>query len=163
MGPPKGGGPNPEKVGPEGWSPDGWSPEGWEAQNFALFFPSSRHNFLSSFFLLVRRLVARTMSQQLMEVVQSATSPFRYAMATRAGCECISHVLQGLTEMNPNATILSVDGLSACDTILRSAMLQGLSKIEGGQSALPFVSMFYGSPSQSVGGRTGSHAHGPPR
>ena len=27
-------------------------------------------------------------------------------------------------------------------------MLQGLSKIEGGQSALPFVSMFYGSPPQ---------------
>ena len=88
------------------------------------------------------------MSQQMMEAVQSATSPYQYAMATRAGCECISHVLQGLTEMNPNATILSVDGLSAYDTISRSAMFQGLSKIEGGQSALPFVSMFYGSPSQ---------------
>ena len=50
----------------------------------------------------------------------------------------------------PHATILSVDGLSAYDTISRSAMLQGLSKIEGGQSALPFVSMFYGSPSQHL-------------
>ena len=97
---------------------------------------------------VIRRLVARTMSQQQMESVQSATSPFQYAMATRAGCECISHVLQGLTELNPNATILSVDGMSAYDTISRRAMLQGLSNIEGGRSALPFVSMFYGSPSQ---------------
>ena len=72
---------------------------------------------------VIWRLVARTMSQ-------------------------ISHVLQGLTELNPNATILSVDGMSAYDTISRRAMLQGLSNFEGGRSALPFVSMFYGSPSQ---------------
>ena len=97
---------------------------------------------------VIRRLVARTMSKQLMEAVQSATSPFQYAMATKAGCECISHVLQGLTELNPNATILSVDGMSAYDTISWRAMLQGLSNVEGGRSALPFVSMFYGSPSQ---------------
>ena len=107
---------------------------------------------------VVRRLVARTMSQQMMEAVQSATSPFQCAMATRAGCECISHVLQGLTEMNPNTTILSVDGLSACDTISRSAMLQGLSKIEGGHEHVLRKSITI-----SVGGRTGSHAHGPPR
>ena len=68
-------------------------------------------------------------------------------MATRAGCECISHVLQGLTELNPNNTILSVDGMSAFNTISRRATLQGLSNVEGGQSALSFASI-YGSPSQ---------------
>ena len=30
----------------------------------------------------------------------------------------------------------------------RKAMLQGLSNVEGGRAALPFVSMFYGAPSQ---------------
>ena len=51
------GGPK-KKWGPEGWGAQkggaqkGWSLEGWGAQNFALFFPSSRHNFLSSFSLL---------------------------------------------------------------------------------------------------------------
>ena len=29
-----------------------WGPEGWGAKKFALFFPSSRHNFFSSFSLL---------------------------------------------------------------------------------------------------------------
>ena len=81
---------------------------------------------------VMRRLVARTMSQQLMEVVQSTTSPFQNAMVTRARCECISRVLQVLTELNPNATILSVNGMSAYDTISRRAMLQGLSNVEGG-------------------------------
>ena len=47
---------------------------------------------------IVRRLVACTMSQQMMEEVQSATAPFQYAMSTTGGCECIAHALQGLTD-----------------------------------------------------------------
>ena len=68
----------------------------------------------------------------------------------QAGCECISHVLQALTELNPNATILSVDGMSAYDMMSRKAMLQGLSNVEGGRGALPFVSMFYGTVEASL-------------
>ena len=33
-------------------APQGGGLEGWRAQNFALFFPLSRHNFLSFFTLL---------------------------------------------------------------------------------------------------------------
>ena len=40
------------------------------------------------------RLVAKTLPQQLMEDVQRATASFQYALATRAGCECIAHALQ---------------------------------------------------------------------
>ena len=46
---------------------------------------------------VVRRLVARTMSQQLMDTVQQATAPFQHAMATKAGCEGIAHVLPAFT------------------------------------------------------------------
>ena len=84
------------------------------------------------------------MSQQLMDSMKQATAPFQCAVATKAGCECISHVLQSLTELNPNATMLSVDGMNAYDMMSRTAMLQGLSNIEGGRAALPFVSMSYG-------------------
>ena len=59
---------------------------------------------------VVRRLVARTMSQQMMEAVQDATAPFQNALATRAGCECIAHALQGITELNPRATMTSLTG-----------------------------------------------------
>ena len=43
---------NLEKSGPRRLGPEGWSPEGWGARKFRAFFPSSRHNFLSSFCLL---------------------------------------------------------------------------------------------------------------
>ena len=95
---------------------------------------------------IVRRIVARTMSQQLMSEVQHATVPFQYALATKSGCESIAHALQGLTELNPRTTVASIDGTSAYDLISRQAMLDGMKHIVRG-SALPFVSMFCGHPS----------------
>ena len=49
---------------------------------------------------VVRRLVARTMAQQLSKAVEAATAPHQYAMSTRAGTECVAHVLQVLTEID---------------------------------------------------------------
>ena len=95
---------------------------------------------------VIHRLVARTMSQQLMDAVQEATAPFQYAMATKAGCECISHVLQALTELNPNATILSVDGINAYDMMSRKAMLQGLD-------AKSHLGQFFSTLGQSYSGQ----------
>ena len=40
---------------------------------------------------VVRRLVARTMSQQVSPAVERATNPYQYAM-TRAGCECVAQL-----------------------------------------------------------------------
>ena len=79
---------------------------------------------------IVRRLVARTISQQLMERVEAATAPFQYAMSTRAGCECVAHALQGITEMSATATITSIDGISAYDLISQKGMLEGLRRVD---------------------------------
>ena len=97
-----------------------------------------------------RRLVARTMAQQLNAAVERATSPFQYALTTRAGVECVAHVVQTLTDWDPGATVLSVDGVGAFDLISRGAMLQGLRGVEGGEAALPFVSLFYSSSSTCI-------------
>ena len=96
---------------------------------------------------MIHRLVAQTISQQLSQAVGAATAPFQYALSTRAGCECVAHTLQGSTELNPRATVVSMDGISAHHQISRAAMLSGLLDVEGGGQALPFVRMFYGSPS----------------
>ena len=79
-----------------------------------------------------RRLVARTMAKQLGQAVMKATSPHQYPLSTRAGCECIAHALQGLTEMDPRATVTSIDGVSAFDLISRGALMKGLLQVEGG-------------------------------
>ena len=78
---------------------------------------------------VVRRLVARTMSQQLSPGVERATRPHQYAMTTKAGCECIAHALQGLTEIDPEATITSIDGVGAFDLISRRAMPEALFQV----------------------------------
>ena len=98
---------------------------------------------------VVRRLVARTMAQQLGPQVESATAPFQYALSTRAGSECVAHVIQGLSEWNPDSTGMSIDGISAHDQISRAAMLDGLYIHCGGET-IPFVRTFYRSPSTHV-------------
>ena len=79
---------------------------------------------------IVRRLVAQTISQQLFP-------PLSVQPAHRAGCECVAHILQGLTE---------IDGVVAFDLISRRAMLQGLRGVD--DAVLPFARLFYGQQSQ---------------
>ena len=93
---------------------------------------------------VLRRLVARTIAKQYAEAAEKATAPFQYALRTRAGCECVAHVLQTLTDLDPNATILSIDGVGAFDLVSRNAMMEGLLRMEGGDRILPFVRLFYG-------------------
>ena len=102
---------------------------------------------------VIRRLVARTVAQRLGKAVEQATAPFQYALLTRAGCECVAHALQAVSDLNPEATVVSIDGISAYDLISRRAMLSGLAGVEGGAKVLPFVNLFYGSPSTYIGGR----------
>ena len=87
------------------------------------------------------------MAQQLGPAIERATAPFQYALTTRAGTECIAHAVQPLTDADPSATVLSIDGIGAFDLVSLQSMLEGLRRVEGGDSALPFVSQFYGSPS----------------
>ena len=64
------------------------------------------------------------------------------SMCVDDASECVSHVLQTLTDLDPSATILSVDGVGAFDLVSRNAMLQGLMGMEGGDRFLPFVRPF---------------------
>ena len=63
------------------------------------------------------------------------------------GCECVPHILQTVTDLDPETTIMSIDGMGAYDLISRNAMLESLLQMEGGDQILPIVRCFYGSPS----------------
>ena len=80
-----------------------------------------------------------------MEDVERATAAFQHALTTRAGCECIAHVLQGITELDLRTTVMCIDGIGACDLISRSAMMQGSHKVHA--AAVLFVFMFCGTAS----------------
>ena len=92
---------------------------------------------------VVRRLVSRTIDEQVRKAVEAGTAPFQCALSTKAGSECVAHALQALCELDPSSTVVSVDGIGAFDLV--SAMLQGLRRIA--PHVVPFVRQFHGTPS----------------
>ena len=42
---------------------------------------------------------------------EEATAPFQHALTTKAGCECIAHILQTSTDLDNRATVVSIDGV----------------------------------------------------
>ena len=56
------------------------------------------------------------------------------------------HALQAMTDLDPEPTILSIDVISPY--VSRRAILSGLSRVESGSQALPFVTLLYGGPSK---------------
>ena len=96
---------------------------------------------------VVRRLVARTLAQQFGPQAEGATHPFQYAFRTRAGAECVAHVVQASTSLDKSVTILSIDGIGAHDTISRKALMQGVADMVDGDKLIPFVRQFYSCPS----------------
>ena len=52
---------------------------------------------------IVRRLVAKTLSKQVAKKAEKATAPFQCALSTKAGCECVTHILQALTDQDVNS------------------------------------------------------------
>ena len=80
-----------------------------------------------------RKLVSKTIVWQLTAAVETATGPHQCALSTKAGAECIAHMLQSLTELYPEATVTS-NGISAYDLISREATLQGLARLDGALS-----------------------------
>ena len=98
---------------------------------------------------LFRRLVSRTNVKQFAKEVEADTVPCQHGRSTRAGCESVAHVIEGLCEMNPTATITSIFGIAAYDPTSRKAMPQGIHHLDG---VLPFVEVSHVPP--SMGGRT---------
>ena len=90
------------------------------------------------------------LAQQFSAQVELATSPHQYALKIKVGCETVAHILQVLTELDEEATVVSVDGIGAFDLISRNAMMSGLSFMVDVDRLLPFVRAFYGQPSSYI-------------
>ena len=97
--------------------------------------------------IVLRRLVARTIAQQYAERVLQATSPFQYALSTRAGVDCVALMAKLLTDMDEDTTIASLDGVGAYDHVSRACFLEELSSNPELEPILPFVRLWYSRPS----------------
>ena len=99
---------------------------------------------------VLRRLVSRTLAQQCAERFDVACQPYQYALSTRCGSEALVHTLQYLTQTSPAVTVLSVDGVGAYDHVSRLAMLQALRDTPDACRVLPYVRLWYSTPSAYV-------------
>ena len=53
---------------------------------------------------------------------------------------------RAMTDLNSRATVLSVDGIGACDRVLRSSMLGKLLEVPRLRALIPFVRTAYAQP-----------------
>ena len=61
----------------------------------------------------LRRLVARTLARRFEGEIESACTPFQFALSTRAGTDSVAYMVRVITEERPTATLLSIDGIGA--------------------------------------------------
>ena len=97
-----------------------------------------------------RRVVARALSLQYSSAIDTATSPFQFALSTRAGTNALGLLLRGITDNDPEAVVISLDGIGAFDHLRRAAILQKLLDTPALHGLIPFVRQFYGSTSVSL-------------
>ena len=77
-------------------------------------------------------MVARTTAQQVSTETEAATALHQYAPFTRRGCECVAYFMQALTDLSPEATVVSIDA----DLFSRNTMLEGLLQTENGDQPI---------------------------
>ena len=109
--------------------------------------------------IVLRRLVARTIAQQYSDAVLGATSPFQYALSTRAGVDCIALMTRLLTDMDEDTTVASLDGVGAYDHVSRACFLEKLRKNPELEALLPFVRLWYSRPSSHTWKDETGHVH----
>ena len=83
------------------------------------------------------------------DVFDAATRPYQFALQTRAGTDCLAGMLRAAVELDPTATVVSLDGRSAYDCISRAAVLSKLQQVA--PSVLPFARMLYARESTLLG------------
>ena len=90
---------------------------------------------------MFRRLVSRALAREFSGAFEAATRPFQFALQTRAGTDSLAAMLRAAVDSDPRATVVSLDGRSAYDTISHATILAKLR--DAVPSLLPFARAMY--------------------
>lgn len=101
-----------------------------------------------------RRLVAKSLAQQLAPAFEEPCQPPQFGFSRRSGAEEVAHAFQAARQLDPTAT-----GLSAIDHVSTDAMLAALHHVPGAIGAFLFVDLFYGGNLEYVWTDTYGGAH----
>ena len=89
--------------------------------------------------------VFRALARQYADTFDRATRLFQFALQARAGTDCLAAMLRAASELDADATIVSLDGRSAYDTVSRAAFLKKLREVA--PALVPYVRAWYGGTS----------------
>ena len=92
----------------------------------------------------IRRLVSRTIAQELRHAVERAAAPHHCAMTTKAGCECIAHVSRCVS-LTHRAQYSWMERIRLALSRIYAARFDASG---GRRRGSPFVRQFHGHPSQ---------------
>ena len=106
-----------------------------------------------------RRLACKSLAKQFADDFLAATTPYQFALQTRAGTEALAHALQFLTDYDENTVVVSLDGVGAFDHVKRAAFLKKLHSVESLKPLLPLVSLLYGFESRFLWTDAKGHTH----
>ena len=90
------------------------------------------------------------LARQFGKEVEAACSPFQLSLSTRAGTDCVGHVIRALTDANLSLTVTSIDGVGANDHVNRSATLSKLLEVLKLRGLLPFARFACAEPTSCV-------------
>ena len=93
------------------------------------------------------RLVAKSLARQFSKEVEGACAPFQFALSTKAGTDCVGHVIRALTDANSTTTVLSVDGMGTYDRVFGGDHVVQVALLTSAAWPLPFVRAMYSEPS----------------
>ena len=94
---------------------------------------------------MFRRLVSKALAREWAEKFDHATRPFQFALQARAGTDALAAHVRAALATRRGAVLVSLGGRSAYDSMSRAAFLGKLREVA--PELLPFVRLFYGSPS----------------
>ena len=97
---------------------------------------------------VLRRLVCGAVASQHSGAFLERTSAFQYALQTKAGTDTLALALRFITDPDPNAGIVSLDGVGTFDHAKRTAFFSKLLACEEFRCLLPPVSDRYGTQSR---------------
>ena len=87
--------------------------------------------------VILRRLVTRTLAQQIAGPIAEAWDPRQYALGSRVGAEALIHEVQARCAADPQLTVVSLDAAAAYVGMSRQTVLRVLTGFPDASALLP--------------------------
>jgi hypothetical protein len=97
---------------------------------------------------ILRRLVCKTVAAKFSVAFLERTAPYQFALQTKAGTDALAHAIRALTDFDPEAVVVSLDGIGAFDHVKRTAFFSKLLACEELRPLVSLVSALYGAQSR---------------